>query len=211
MDRNGRELKLGNGDFFIGGLSLTHTYYPKIEKLNARKIYLNLGSRLGFNTTHYNISADVGAFVNGLKTWNLNAKNQLSLGLVTAYLHKDITRGKGNVDFGNNGFLISYGSSLEFTRFVSSKNYHAFAVHYNEYSGYHKSEERDFYAIDGNEDLGFQGWHYGVTRLHRALMALNFTYTYAFKPYKISLYVSEDTRINNAPDFQAGINLSVQL
>ncbi|MEW4924401.1 hypothetical protein [Algibacter sp. 2305UL17-15] len=208
-DRNGRTLELDENDFFIGGFEFNHFYYPSFLKNEDRHIYANFGSHLGINTSKFNKSLDYGVSLNAVKRMILKNKNEFNVGLGTSILHKNFIASKNNIDLGNNPYLGTFEANLEFTKYTKKGNYHAFSVNYHLQTRYNKKEEADYFKLLGKWREINGGWQNGVATLSATLTDWNFIYTYGRPNYKISLFFKEDLVVNNAPDFQTGINLEV--
>ncbi|TXG34732.1 hypothetical protein [Seonamhaeicola maritimus] len=210
LDRNGNTLKLDNNDFFIGGIEFSHYYYPKLSINETRNIYVNFGSHLGINTSKFNSSLDFGISANAVKQIQLKNKYQLNVALGANVLHKNLIKFKDNaIDFGNNPYLGTFESNLEITKFTKAGNYHSFGINYQMQTPYNKKEEKDYYHLRGKWQEIKGGWHHGVRTLYNMLSTSSLVYTYGRKSYKLSLFIKQDFEVNNAPDFQTGINLKV--
>ncbi|WP_242202581.1 hypothetical protein [Aestuariivivens insulae] len=211
-DRNGNTLKLNQNDFFISGLELSHYYYPSLLRSPTKQLYFNLGSHLGINTSQYNPSLDIGISVSGIKKIRFKNSNEFNIGIGTSVLRKNLINFKDEpIELGNNPFLATIESDLEFTTYTKKKNYHAFSVNYHIQSRYNKLKETDYYKLLGKWQEINGGWQHGVEKLYRALSDWTFIYTYGRPKLKLSLYFKEDLLVNNAPDFQTGIGLQVPI
>lgn len=209
-DRNGNTLALNNGDFFIGGIELNHFYYPSFLA-NKKNIFFNIGSHVGINTSQFNSSVDLGLSINAVKKIVLKNSNEFNFGIGISALRKNAINFKDVIDLGNNMYLGTFEGSLEYTKYTKKKNYHAFGINYHIQTRYNKLEEADYYRLLGKWQEIKAGWHHGVTTLYNTLTDWNFIYTYGHNKYKISIYVKEDFEVNNAPDFQTGISLTLPI
>ncbi|MBN2237723.1 MAG: hypothetical protein JW729_09185, partial [Bacteroidales bacterium] len=54
-------------------------------------------------------------------------------------------------------------------------------------------------------------WHYAISHLYVSNTVWNLVFSYATAYYSLSLYASEDIKVNNAPDIQTGIQISIPL
>lgn len=207
-NRKGQVLELKDGDFFIGGIEFNYFYYPTFTKLNAKNIYLNFGSHLGFNTTSQNPSIDFGVSSNFIKEWYLKNTNQLRFGLGTAILRKNLINFDDVVELGNNPFLGSLESMFEFTKFTRKKNYHSISINYQIQSSFSKQDEANYYQLVGKWQEIHSGWSNGFQRLYEYQSAWSWIYTYGRPTYKLSLYLKQDLYVNNSPDVQTGIQFS---
>ncbi|GAB1858113.1 hypothetical protein MHTCC0001_29500 [Flavobacteriaceae bacterium MHTCC 0001] len=207
FDRNGRTLELHANDFFIGGIEFNHFYYPAFLKNEARHIYTNIGSHLGINTTRFNTSLDYGISINTVKRYLLKHNNQFNVGIGLSILHKNFIASQDNIDLGNNPYLGTFETHLEYTKYTKKGNYHAFGVNYRLQSRYNKKEEESYYRLLGKWEEINGGWQNGVATLYHTLSDWNLIYTYGRPNYKLSFFFKEDLVINNAPDFQTGITV----
>ena len=210
-DRNGRVMELNNGDFFLGGIELNHYYYPRFKGLLQRIIHFNFGSHLGWNTTSTNPSLDIGLSVNLVKEWRLKNSNELRGAFGSAVLRRNIIDFSDVVQLGNNSYLGSFEGMLEYTKYTRKKNYHSFAVNYQIQSSFMKREERNYYQFVGLWREIHSGWSNGFEKLYESQSAWSFLYTYGRPNLSITLYLKQDLYLNNSPDVQNGISVSVPL
>lgn len=210
-DRNGNRLKLENNDFFIGGLEFNHHYYPTFDFNETKNIYINFGSHLGINTSKFNPSIDIGISANAIKKFTFKNNNEFYIATGVSLLRKNVIDFDEVVELGINKFLATLEANLEYTKYTRQGNYHAFGLNYQIQSRYNKKEEIDYYRLSGDFDAINAGWHNGVTTLYLPLSNWSLIYTYGRKNYKLALYIKQDIEVNNAPDLQTGINLSLPI
>lgn len=211
-DRNGRTLELNNNDFFIGGIELNHFYYPSFLRNEAKRIFFNFGSHLGINTSKFNSAMDYGISLNGVKQLILKNKNEFNFGIGTSVLHKNFINFKrDNIDLGNNTYLGTFETHAEFTKYTKKGNYHAFGINYHIQTRFNKREEEGYYKLLGKWREINGGWQNGVATLYHTLSSWNFIYTYGRANCTLSLFIKQDLEVNNAPDFQTGITLSIPI
>lgn len=209
-DRNGNNLTLNNGDFFIGGLELNHFYYPSFLTQKKRNLFFNLGSHLGVNTSKFNPSIDVGLSLNSIKKIVLKNNNEFNFGFGISAIKKNAINFKDVIDLGNNTYLASLESSLEYTKYTKKNNYHAVGINYRIQTSYNTLNEANYYRLLGKWQEINGGWQHGITTLYETLNDWNLIYTYGrHYKYKISVYLKQDFEVNNAPDFQTGIGLTL--
>jgi hypothetical protein len=206
-DRNNNTLELSTNDFFIGGIEFNHFYYPSLAINKTKNIYLNFGSHLGINTSQFNSSLDIGVSANTIKSIQIKNNSEIYFGLGVNFLRRNVIDFDTTIDLGNNPFLATFEGNIEYTKYTKKNNYHAFGVNYQIQSRYNKLEEADYYKLSGNWQEINGGWHHGVSTLYKALSNWSFIYTYGRPNFKLALYFKEDFLINNAPDFQTGLNL----
>lgn len=206
-DRNGRVMELQNGDFIFSGIEFNHFYYPEFLSNTEKNIHVNFGSHMGVNTSQFNPSIDIGISSNIVKKWSLKNNNELRFGFGISALRKNLINFKEVVDLGNNRYLGSLESMIEFTKYTLLGNYHSFGVNYQLQTRYNKKAEASYYYLIGLWNDIHSGWQNGIEKLYQNLSSWNFIYTYGRPNYKVSIYVKEDLRLNNAPDIQTGISV----
>ncbi|NCO63901.1 MAG: hypothetical protein GW839_06460 [Flavobacteriales bacterium] len=207
-DRNGNVLELHENDFIISGIETNYFYYPTLLNNKFKHLYLNIGSHFGINTSKFNPSLDIGISLNGIKKYIFKNHNEFHIGIGSSLLRKNIIKFDDVIDLGNNQYLASIESELEYTHYTKKKNYHSFGVNYQIQSRFNKLKESNYYRLIGNWAEINGGWQHGFSTLYKALSYWTFIYTYGRPEYKLSLYFKEDFRVNNAPDVQTGISLS---
>ena len=208
VDRNGNTLELQNNDFFISGIELNHFYYPTLKMNESKNIFLNFGTHLGINTSKFNPSIDVGVSANGIKKITLKNNSELNIGVGLSILKKNLIDFDTVIDLGNNPFLATIESDIEFTKFTKKGHYNSFGIDYQIQSRYNKKSEESYYKLFGKWREINGGWQHGVSTLYKALSNWSFIYTYGHPKYKISIYLKEDLLVNNAPDIQTGIGIT---
>jgi len=81
-------------------------------------LFVNFGSHLGINTSKFNQSIDVGVSANLIKKFRLKSKNEFHFALGGSLLRKNLINFNEVLDMGNNPFLGSLESEIEFTKFT---------------------------------------------------------------------------------------------
>lgn len=208
-DRNGKILVLNNGAFFVGNLQLNHHFYPKLLWNKKKNIFINFGSHFGINTSQYNTSLDIGVSANLVKKFKFKNHNEIHFGIGGSILRKNLINFKDVVELGNNKYLARIETEIEFTKFTLKKNYNSFGLHYQLHTRYNKLKEASYLHLKGKWNAINAGWHHGFTTLYEGLSAFSFVYTYGNPKYKLTLYLNEDFKVNNAPDAQTGISILI--
>lgn len=211
QDRNGRTLNLNNNAFFIGGFELSHYYYPKLNINKTKNIYLNFGTHLGWNTSRFNASIDAGLSVNAIKRLPLKNNYELNFAFGANLLRKNLINFKDVIDLGNNQYLGTLEGEIEITKYTKKGNFNALGLNYQAQSRYNKKEEADYFKLLGKWREINGGWQNGVFTLYEPQVTWNFIYTYGTPKFLLNLFVKQDFLVNNAPDFQTGINLKVPI
>ncbi|MGJ8745447.1 hypothetical protein [Polaribacter sp.] len=211
QDRNGRVLVLKNGEFIFAGIELNHYYYPTFINLNSRNIFINFGSHLGLNTSKYNPSLDIGVSTNIIKKWTFNNTNEIRTSFGSALLRKNFVSFNEAVDLGNNKFLGSVETMLEFTKYTKKGNYNAISLNFQMQTRFHKKDEANYYQLVGKWQEIKSGWQNGFEQLYHTQSTWTWLYTHGRKNYSFSIYIKEDLLVNNAPDLQTGISLKIPI
>jgi len=210
-DRNGKNLNMQVSDMILGGMELSHTYYPKFEEWNERNLFFNFQSQLGWNTSKYNNSLDLGIGINSMKKYRLNPKSDIWVGLGYSVLYKNAIDGNDNLDLGNNRFLGSGEVMLQWTHRTKKDNQNILGINYQNQTSYFKKEEANYFHLKGDYSAINQGWHYGYTTLIENLSSWSFLYTHARPSISYTVYIKQDFSVNNAPDLETGISLQIPL
>ncbi|WJJ96306.1 hypothetical protein [Algibacter luteus] len=211
LDRNGNTLELNNNTFFLGGIELSHFYYPKLNINKSRRIFLNFGTHVGLNTSRFNSSIDVGISANAIKKLPLKKNYELNIATGLNVLRKNLINFKDVMDLGNNPYLGTFEAEIEITKYTLKGNYNAFGINYHIQTRYNKKEEYDYFKLIGKWREINGGWQNGVYNLYQPLSSWNFIYTYGTPKYMLTLFIKEDLEVNNAPDFQTGISLKIPI
>jgi hypothetical protein len=209
QDRNGRVLNLNHNAFFIGGFEVSHYYYPKLGINDTKNIYLNFGTHLGWNTSRFNASIDTGISANAIKRLPLKNNHELNFAFGANLLRKNLINFKDVIDLGNNPYLATLEGEIEITKYTKKGNFNAFGINYQAQTRYNKKEEADYFKLLGLWQEINGGWQNGVFTLYKPQVNWNFIYTYGTPKFLLSLFVKEDFLVNNAPDFQTGVQLKV--
>jgi hypothetical protein len=210
-DRNGKNLNMHGGDLILAGLELSHTYYPKFEEWNMRYLFFNFQSQLGWNTSNYNNSLDVGIGINSMKKYFLNTKSNLWIGMGYSILYKNAIDGTDNLDLGNNRFLRTGEVMAQWTHRTKKNNHNIIGINYQNQTSYFKKEEADYFHLKGDYAAINQGWHYGYTTLIENLSSWSFLYTHARPFISYTLYLKQDFSVNNSPDLETGVSVQIPL
>ena len=131
-----------------------------------------------------------GVIINDDKNVHLKNNYQLNVGLGINVLRKNLINFKEVMDLGNNPYLATIESDIEFTKFTKKDNYNALTINYQIQSRYNMRSEADYYRLIGKWKEINGGWQHGVSTLYNYLSYWSFIYTYGRPNYKISLYFS---------------------
>jgi hypothetical protein len=207
-DRNGETMTLNKNDFIFSGIETT--YYRYIKKWATVSFTPNYGILLGTNLSKYNSSLDIGLSVNALKTYRLNEKSVINVGVHIGVLRKGVVNFKNdNLLFGNNNYLGNFESAIEYSFTTSSNRTHSVGIDYYLQSSLNKREELE-YIIPIRHPDAHKSWGHGVTNLYKTNNYWTLFYAFGKKVIK-TLYLQQDLQVNNNPDIQTGISISFNL
>ena len=211
-DRKGRFLELKQNDFIFAGIELNHFYYTDFNFLKKRNIHLNFGSHLGWNTSKFNPSIDLGFSGNVVKEWEFKNTNEIRFSFGSSILRKEIIDFDDNsVTLGTNKFLGSLEAMFEFTKYTRKGNYHSVAVNYQIQTPFSNADEANYYQLVGKWQEIHSGWQNGFEKLYDYQSAWSWLYTYGRENYSFSVYVKEDLALNNSPDLQLGFSVKIPI
>ncbi|WP_124980968.1 hypothetical protein [Nonlabens xiamenensis] len=210
-DRNGRQLKMQENEMILGGLELVYRYSPTLTHWNQKGWSLNLQAHLGWNTSKYNPSLDVGAGSSLIKSILLTNKSWLNAGLGLHVTAKNFSRNEDVLDTGNNNFMGVGEVTLQWSHKTRHGNWNSLGVNYQYQTPFFKREEADYFHLKGDWDAINQGWHHAYTTLIEELTGWSLIYSHQREVWGISVYLREDLDVHNAPDVETGIQLNFLL
>jgi hypothetical protein len=208
-DRYGKTFYLGNGDFIFSGIELCYYYYPRINSLNKRNIYINFGLLAGINVSKVNPSLDIGLNTSLNKQVFLGAKRKLQLGVSTGILRQKVMMFGEGVQISNSKFLITSELLVNYQKEITGKGLISIGTSYFFQSPYNKKDDYKSIVLTG--DRISSHWHYALSHLYRILSYNTLFISYSKGCLSFSAYLKEDFLVDNAPDVQTGIGLKVNL
>lgn len=208
-DRNNNVMDLRNGDFIFSGIEANYSFFPKLEKLNAKGFFLNLGSHVGINTSKYNSSTDLGLNGNFMKSFALkNPNRKINIGLSLGGVIRDVITFKSKqLDLGTNGSIAYLESIAEYKYLSKGGTIHSFGFDFYVQTSLNKSSEFD-YIIPTKNGTSFKSWNTSISNLYRNNNYWTFMYAFG-KRSILKLYLQQDFTVNNHPDIQTGIGYSI--
>jgi hypothetical protein len=210
-DAHGREISMQKGELFLGGIEASYHYYPQLNALNDKNIYLNTTLHAGWNTTRFNRSIDAGVSLNMVKEWQLKNGTLWQAAIGGSLLRRNLIDFDQNVDLGSNDFLGSGEIMIEWTDFTDQGNYNSIGLNYQEQTRYRSKTEEDYFQLNGDWSRINAGWHNAYTTLLRSLSSWTLHYTHGRKRIHYYGYIKEDLKVNNAPDLESGIGVRFRI
>ena len=207
-DRNGRVMRIENGDFIFSGFEFSYYRYPS-NLINGFDV--NYGAHIGINTSQFNQSLDLGASANIIKTYVLKNDKRLGMGLGLGVTKNNlIDFSNENMDLSTNTFIGYLENLVEYSFLSKTKRTrHSFGVDFYFQTSLNKKREFD-YLIPTKNGTSFKSWNSGTSNLYRNNNYWTLMYSFTRK-MTTTFYLQQDLTVNNNPDIQTGVSLSFNL
>lgn len=207
IDENEKVIEKTDGDFVIPGLEMHYTYFVPSSFLASRKVYFNIGAHLGINTTSYNPSSDIGISAAFIKQYELNQNQNIQMAVGGSYSLPRWFKWGEPVNINNTISNYTIDCQLSYRAILANKNKWEIGLHYHHQSPYQDPKELEGIILTGERISSH--WHYAISHLYENLTVWSLIFNYSTSKYSLSVYASEDLKVNNAPDIQTGIQLSI--
>jgi len=206
IDEEGRTIEKHANDFVLSGLEMHYTYFIPSEFLAAQDFYINLGTHLGINTNSYNSSSDIGISIAFIKQLKLKNNKILQLASGSSITIPSCLKWREEVNINNTTFIFTADWQLSYQARTKKNNLWEIALNYHHQSSYQSLKDVEGIILMGERISSH--WHYAISHLYDSLTVWNIVFNYATSKYTVSVYFSEDIKVNNAPDIQTGVQLS---
>ncbi len=206
IDEEGRTIEKFANDFVLSGLEMHYTYFIPSEFLAAQDFYINLGTHLGINTNSYNSSSDIGISIAFIKQLKLKNNKILQLASGSSLTIPSCLKWREEVNINNTTFIFTADWQLSYQARTKKNNLWEIALNYHHQSSYQSLKDVEGIILTGERISSH--WHYAISHLYDSLTVWNIVFNYATSKYTVSVYFSEDIKVNNAPDIQTGVQLS---
>lgn len=206
IDEEGRAIEKQANDFVLPSLEAHYTYFIPSKFLAEQDFYINLGAHLGVNTNSYNPSTDLGISAAFIKQLKLKNKKILQLASGTSLTIPSLIKLGETVNINNTAILFTADWQLSYQGKTNKNNQWEIALNYHHQSPYQSREDTDGIILVGERISSH--WHYAISHLYDSSTLWSLVFNYATPHYAISVYFSEDIKVNNAPDIQTGVQLS---
>ncbi|MEZ4825511.1 MAG: hypothetical protein R3C61_04340 [Bacteroidia bacterium] len=205
VDEKGRQFVMNPGDFIFPGMELDYHYFPQWADRLAG-IHLNAGLHLGFNTSRYNSSSDLGFSLAGTRIFVTGRTHSLKLSAGYSVLLPSLWGNSAAFRFSNAGVIKTISWEIAFRKAIGTKTNFSVGLYYLFQSPYRKREEYRSIVLYG-PDISSH-WHYALSHLYKSAENWSLVFGLEKEHYVVSVYLREDFKVNNAPDLQTGIQLS---
>jgi hypothetical protein len=205
-DEKGNGIEKNANDFVFAGLELHYTYFFRPELFKWQELYLNLGAHLGINTSRYNPAADMGFSAEAIKQFKLKNNKKIQIAGGTNLAGPHFVKWGESVNINNTKFNFAFDSRVSYQGKLKNENFWTFALNYHHQSPYQNPNALKGIVLSGERISSH--WHYALSQLYEPLSVWSFVFNYSATNYSFSVYLSEDLKVNNAPDIQTGIQLS---
>ena len=210
IDEKGKSLIVNDGDVFVPGTEFSYFYFPS---MHSKYLKSNIGVYSGLNFSKYNAGIDFGLSATLLATKKLTQRSKIAVGIGANCIMKKIIPFTTGVLINNK--LPLYGGELQalyscITR--QAKSMHSFGINWYYQSAFFSGNSR----IKNYGDLVFVGnrnfreWALTSAHLYENFQDVRFFNSFT-KWFTFTYYLTEDFKLNNAPDIQTGINLAIPI
>jgi hypothetical protein len=207
IDEEGRKIEKRANAFVLPGFEIHSTYFIPSEFLHSQDFYINLGSHLGLNTNTYNPSADFGISSTFIKQIPIKKNKVFQLGAGCSFTIPSFIRWGDAVNIDNQAFVFTADWQLSYQAQKSKDRKWEIALNYHHQNPYQNPKDLDGIILVGARYSSH--WHYAISHLYTSLTAWSLVYNYSSRHYAFSIYLTEDVKVNNAPDIQTGVQLSL--
>jgi len=208
-DPSGKKLTKPATNILIPGIEIHYSYFVPSGFLKQRHLHLQVGAHLGINTTKYNPSSDIGVSLLLDKFFILSQSSKLKISAGSGILVPAWIKWGDVVELTSRSQLSFFDGQIAFEKRSKTNTRWEFFISYHQQSPYRNPKEMDYLILTGNRYVSH--WHYALSHLYTTFSAWQVGINMAKPNYTLSFFVSEDIKVNNAPDIQTGIQLSFPL
>lgn len=205
VDEKGKSLQKQRNDFVIPGIEMHYRYFIPSKFLSVQNFYINLGAHLGINTSTYNPSSDFGVSSVFIKQIKLNHNRILQLASGNSFTIPHFFKWGELLNITDSKLIFTIDWQVSYL-VLNPKKKMEFALNYHHQNPYQNPKGLHGIILSGERISSH--WHYALSHLYESLTIWSFIFNYATPTYAISFYLSEDIKVNNAPDIQTGVQLS---
>lgn len=209
IDEQGSTIEKKANDFVFAGLEAHYTYFIPSEFLANQDFYINLGAHLGINTNKYNPSSDLGLSASFIKQIKIKENKILQLASGNSISVPSFVRFGEAVNISNTKLKFTADWQVSYQSITANNNRWEIALNYHHLSAYQSKKDLDGIVLVGERISSH--WHYAISHLYDNTTQWTLVFNYATAKYSFSVYATEDIKVNNAPDIQMGIQLSLPL
>lgn len=206
IDEKGKRIQKQRNDFVIPGFEMHYRYFIPSIFLSSHHFYINLGAHLGINTSAYNPSSDFGVSSVFIKQIKLNQNRVLQLAAGNSLTIPHFVKWGQTVNITDSKLIFTIDWQLSYQVLKTTQKKIEWALNYHHQSPYQNPNGLNGIILSGKRISSH--WHYALSHLYESLTVWSFIFNYATPTYTISFYLSEDIKVNNAPDIQTGVQLS---
>lgn len=208
QDKTGKKLHLTEGSFIVPNFQLNYYWYPPNNWLKKLNMQTNVGAHIGINLPSFSRSIDAGISCVLIKEFCASKKYRYIIAASGNVLRQKIWSAKSHVDFSRSKALPSIAALFEFKNVITKSKFWAIGLNYYYLAPFHPANEFDEVTPVGNRLSSH--WHLAVTHMYRNSQYWSLVYSFGSK-YFWSAYLTQDFKVNNAPDFQTGLSIQIPL
>lgn len=205
INEEGDQMKVESGNFNFSGVDLMYYYYPNIQFLKTLKIALNAGAQLGINTNKFNSSADAGLNISLIKSFNIRKSHTINIGSSGAMLRPNIYNFGKVFQLSTRKILLQFEPMLEYVHRLQKKRIISIATTWSFQNSLYNPDVFRNIALYGDRITSH--WHVAISHLYKQRLHGNLILSYGKGNLLYTIYLSQDTFVDNAPDIQTGFGI----
>ena len=209
VDEAGHSLNVDPNQLVMGGIESDYNYYPHLERLKRKKLFLNLMAHVGMNTTTYNPTIDLGASFSLVKRYQLKKGKEISVGINAGALRNGLIQyaiGQ-RVSFATSNWIYNLSGQFEYKKPLRKNRTISFGLNYFFQTWYDNRTPYSYVVFMGVRHTSF--WPYSMLTLYRHLEGETFVVGYTVGKMYYFTYIREDLLVDNSPDIQTGFGFKV--
>lgn len=208
-DINGNKIKISANKYFVPNIQINYHYY-----FSMKRFFLNTGAHQSLNLYSNNQTVDLGLSLNGISYFSVINPITIHLGVGGSFIRKNIFKFNNNQPIHvSDKTMFSFETMFQLAvKQSKNKAYHVLGINFRYQSAYFKGFPRDlnYQYLIFSRKRNFHDWHLSGTHFFENTQTVMFIYSYV-KKIKVSYYICEDFKLNNSPDIQTGIALSMNI
>lgn len=208
QDKEEKKIDLKNGRMLIPNIQANYYLYANNAWLKKYTMQASAGLHLCVNLPQFSRAVDGGVSVVFLKQFATQRRYKYTLAISGGLLRQQILATKSRVDFSSNNLLPSIESMFEFRKTINKMIFWAIGLNFHYTGSFHPASEFSNITPVGNRLSSH--WHLALTHMYRNNQYWSLVYSFGGK-YVWSVYMLQDFKVNNAPDFQTGISVQLPL
>lgn len=207
-DRQGKSILLGKNQLVFQGLNADYVYTPQIKALKKISLQPVVLLHAGFNTSRYYPAVDAGASLGLSRAFKFNEQHAMVVASSFSFLQLNLLNQRSAPQFTTRPYLTQTELLAQYRKMCAKNRVLTFTGIFNRQSALNTPADFDKQVIAGERYTTH--WHMTSTHLFRPTESWSVVVSYGGK-WKYSYYVRQDFLVDNAPDFQTGAGVILEL